>query len=79
MPRRRLKSIRHGPKPSRASCPAGGVLSDKGIRAALERGEITIAPTPSDEQYTTSAVDLYLDREFRQWDKKRLKAEAVPL
>jgi dCTP deaminase len=73
MPRRRLKSTRHGPKRPRVSPPAGGVLSDKGIRAALQRGEITIAPTPTDEQYTTSAVDLYLDGEFRQWDKKRLK------
>ena len=36
-------------------------------RAALDRGEITISPTPTDEQYTTSA-DLYLDGEFRQWD-----------
>ena len=47
--------------------------------SASRPNETTIAPTPSDEQYTTSAVDLYLDGEFRQWDKKRLKAEAVPL
>lgn len=73
MPRRRLKSRRRGPTRSGASPPYGGVLSDKGIKAALQRGEITITPTPGDEQYTTSAVDLYLDGEFRQWDKKRLK------
>jgi dCTP deaminase len=71
--RRLRKSRRRRPKQLRSAPLSGGVLSDKGIKAALKRGDITITPTPGDEQYTTSAVDLYLDGEFRQWDKKRLK------
>lgn len=36
------------------------ILSDDGIRTALQRGDIEIDPAPQADQYTTSAVDLVL-------------------
>lgn len=51
------------------------ILSDKGILAALKSGRITIDPTPSLEQYTSSAVDLRLGDSFKIWDRERLSLE----
>jgi deoxycytidine triphosphate deaminase len=39
------------------------VLSDAGIKAAIEAGEIEIDPHPI--EYSTSAVDLLLGEEFQ--------------
>lgn len=36
------------------------ILSDGEIRKAINTKEITIDPVPQEEQYTTSALDLYL-------------------
>jgi dCTP deaminase len=43
------------------------ILSDVEIKAALKAGQITIDPAPSEEQFTTSALDLLLGDEFREW------------
>lgn len=51
------------------------VLSDESIRRALESGELEITPTPQDDQYQTSSVDIFLGDSFRIWDRDRL---AVP-
>jgi len=51
------------------------VLSNEGIRRALETGALEISPTPDDTQYTTSAIDLFLGDEFHVWDDQRLKFE----
>ncbi len=48
------------------------ILSNIGIQEALKNGLLEISPTPSDDQYTTSAVDLYLGEGFKCWDWKRL-------
>jgi len=48
------------------------ILSDIGIKDALEKGILEISPKPSEDQYTTSAVDLYLGSEFKCWDWERL-------
>src|SRR5687767_2270941 len=46
------------------------ILSNEEIRRSLGAGEISIEPVPADDQYTTSAVDLYLGGEFRCWPEK---------
>jgi dCTP deaminase len=48
-------------------------LSNDGLKRALKAGALEISPTPSDTQYTTSAVDLYLGDGFRVWDADRLQ------
>ncbi len=49
------------------------ILSNDGIQRALQQGALEISPVPSDTQYTTSAVDLFLGDEFHVWDDKKLK------
>ena len=46
------------------------ILSDEGIKRALPNGALEISPTPTDVQYNTSAVDLFLGDEFYVWDEK---------
>src|SRR5437667_6253245 len=48
------------------------ILSNDGIKKALEKGALEISPNPSELQYTTSAVDLFLGDEFHAWDESRL-------
>ena len=40
------------------------ILSDEEIREAIEKGLIFVDPIPSEEQYTTSALDLLLHEEI---------------
>jgi hypothetical protein len=49
------------------------ILSNDGIKRALEQGALEISPVPDETQYTTSAVDLYLGEEFNVWDTKKLQ------
>ncbi len=49
------------------------ILSNDGIKRALEQGSLEISPVPDETQYTTSAVDLYLGEEFNVWDAKKLQ------
>lgn len=51
------------------------ILSDKGISLALDNGEIDIDPRPTAEQYTTSAVDLFIGADFRCWDPAKLNVK----
>ena len=53
------------------------ILSDEGIRAAIASGDLEIDPAPTDEQFTTSAVDLTLGTQFQVWDKSRLDVQGV--
>lgn len=46
------------------------VLSDEGIKKALESGDLVIDPLPRDDQYSPSAVDIYLGDSFKIWDPK---------
>jgi len=48
------------------------ILSNLGIQDAIKKGTLEISPMPSDDQYTTSAVDLYLGGNFKYWDWNRL-------
>lgn len=53
------------------------ILSNEEIRRALQSGDIAITPLPEADQYTTSAVDLFLDDQFRCWDEKLFKAKGA--
>jgi dCTP deaminase len=48
------------------------ILSDQGIKAALEQGQIEITPHPDEDLYTTSAVDLTLGDQFQAWNDEIL-------
>jgi dCTP deaminase len=49
------------------------ILSNEEIRRALSESQIVIGPEPAADQYTTSAVDLFLGNQFRCWDQKLFK------
>ena len=51
------------------------ILSDAGIKAAIEAGAIEIDPPPI--EYSPSAVDLLLGNEFQSWDDDRLLVPGV--
>ena len=51
------------------------ILSDAGIKAAIEAGEIEIDPRPV--EYSPSAVDLLLGDEFQSWDADRLLVPGI--
>jgi dCTP deaminase len=51
------------------------ILSNAGIRAAIQAGEIEIDPPPV--EYSPSAVDLLLGDEFQSWDEERLRVPGV--
>jgi dCTP deaminase len=53
------------------------VLSDQSIKDALSSGELAIDPVPSDEQYQSSSVNIYLGDSFRIWDPTKFKAKGV--
>jgi dCTP deaminase len=49
------------------------ILSNDGIKQALKNRAIEIDPEPLDDQYTTSAVDLFVGGDFQCWDESTLK------
>jgi dCTP deaminase len=53
------------------------ILSDQGIIRALDKGELEIDPKPTAEQYTTSAVDLFIGSTFKCWDHQKMKTQGV--
>jgi dCTP deaminase len=53
------------------------ILSNEGIRKALASGDLVVDPAPQENQYTTSAVDLYLGDRFKIWDNSRLHIPGV--
>lgn len=53
------------------------ILSNDEIRRALGSRAIEITPGPQADQYTTSAVDLFLGNQFRVWDDKLFKAKGA--
>jgi deoxycytidine triphosphate deaminase len=50
------------------------ILSNEGIKEAIAQQALVIDPTPGEDQYTTSAVNLTLGTEFRHWDESRFAA-----
>lgn len=53
------------------------ILSNQDIRKALDDGLLEISPRPQDDQYTTSAVDLFIGDDFRVWDKRKFQVSGV--
>jgi dCTP deaminase len=53
------------------------ILSDQGIKAALKEGQIEIDPSPREDLYTTSAVDLTLGDQFQAWNDEILGVEGT--
>jgi dCTP deaminase len=53
------------------------ILSNEEIRKALRGGEIVLVPEPAADQYTTSAVDLFLGNQFRIWEERLFKAKGA--
>lgn len=53
------------------------ILSNEEIRRELAAGLIKIQPAPDPDQYTTSAVDLFLGDQFRCWNEKLFKAKGA--
>jgi len=55
------------------------ILSDEGIRRALESGEIEISPSPEKDHYSPSAVDILLGAadHFRCWKSELTGAKGV--
>jgi dCTP deaminase len=54
------------------------VLSDVDIKKALENGTFIINPSPSDDDFDTTAVNLHLGQEFLTWDFKAVEAAFGP-
>jgi dCTP deaminase len=44
------------------------ILCDREIRAAMSRGAVRLTPAPRAECWSSTAVDLTLDRELSRWD-----------
>jgi dCTP deaminase len=55
------------------------ILSDEGIKSAIQTNQIEIFPVPTDKQYTTSAVDIFLGDKFRIWDPARFEVPGLDL
>src|SRR6266436_392899 len=55
------------------------ILSNEGIKRALQEGQIQIDPLPQEDQYTTSALDLFIGSDFRCWDESRLNVKGLKL
>jgi dCTP deaminase len=53
------------------------ILSNEGIKKAIREGDIQIDPPPQEDQYTTSALDLFIGSDFRCWDQARLKIKGL--
>lgn len=55
------------------------ILSDEGIRRALELGELEISPAPEKDHYSPSAVDILLGpaSSFVRWKRSAIMAKGV--
>lgn len=53
------------------------VLSDEDIKKAIASGALEIDPPPTEEQYQSSAVNIYLGDSFRVWDPSPFKPKGV--
>jgi dCTP deaminase len=49
------------------------ILSDREIAAALEHGHIKIEPRPDPDLWTSTAIDLTLDRVLLRWKERKPK------
>src|SRR5229473_1219448 len=55
------------------------ILSDREIEAALEHGFIKIEPRPDTQRWTSTAIDLCLDRVLLRWTVPEQPPHGEPL
>jgi hypothetical protein len=57
------------------------ILSDGEILAAVERGDISITPLPpfNSKLWSSTALDLRLDREVRKWEKIKTSGQLTAI
>src|SRR5438270_4826496 len=55
------------------------ILSDAGIQKAINDNLLEISPVPKEDQYTTSAVDLFLGGLFQGWDEDRFNVPGAKI
>jgi dCTP deaminase len=55
------------------------ILSNEGIKRALQSGDLEITPVPNEDQYTTSAVDLFLGSQFHGWNESILDVQGAKI
>lgn len=48
------------------------ILSKEEIAQAIAEGVISVDPPPRDDQYSSTALDLYLGAEFLCWDREKM-------
>jgi len=53
------------------------ILSNVDIKKALQSGEIMIEPLPEEDQIYSSALDLRLGNEFKEYNPKLLKQKGI--
>ncbi|MBW2044309.1 MAG: dCTP deaminase [Deltaproteobacteria bacterium] len=53
------------------------IFSNADIKKAIEQGKVIIEPLPEDIQYNSSALDLRLGNEFKEYDEKLLKQKGT--
>lgn len=53
------------------------VLGEEDIKCAIEDGRLNIDPEPSDDQYDSTSVDLYVGDEFFEWDEESLQMPGI--
>jgi dCTP deaminase len=53
------------------------ILSNLSIKKAIQQREIEIDPLPMEDQYTTSALDLFIGSDFRCWDESLTKVQGL--
>lgn len=49
------------------------ILSKGEIAQAIAEGVISVAPPPQDDQYSSTALDLYLGAGFLCWDREKMQ------
>lgn len=53
------------------------ILSNVGIRKALESGQIVIDPVPAKDQYDTSSLNLRLGHQFKRYNQELIEQRGI--
>lgn len=53
------------------------ILSNVGIRKALESGQIVIDPAPAKDQYDTSSLNLRLGHQFKRYNQELIEQRGI--
>jgi len=53
------------------------ILSDVDIKKAIKEKRIVIKPPPTDEQFSSTSLDLHIGTEFKEWNGQLVKQTGV--